>query len=66
MGEEKIHQQVKALFDAGRYAEALPLARQAVERSEATHSPVHPEVAADLIEKKGVREQLILIGNDLL
>jgi len=42
------HQRITALLEAGRYAEALPLAQQAVERAEAVGGPRHPEVAASL------------------
>lgn len=43
-----LNQRVSALLDAGKYADALPLAHQAVELSEQTHGATHPAIAPSL------------------
>ncbi len=45
---EALNQQVMELHDAGQYAEAIPLAEQALEIFEAQLGPDHPDVAASL------------------
>ena len=43
-----LNQRVSALLDAGKYAEALPLAQQAVESSEQAHGATHPAILPSL------------------
>jgi CHAT domain-containing protein/Tfp pilus assembly protein PilF len=43
-----LNQRVSALLDAGKYADALPLAHQAVELSEQAHGATHPAIVPSL------------------
>jgi tetratricopeptide (TPR) repeat protein len=44
-----LHQQVVELMGAGRFKEAIPLARRSLELSRAVHGDVHGNVSAELI-----------------
>jgi CHAT domain-containing protein/tetratricopeptide (TPR) repeat protein len=45
---EELNEQVKTLYGQGKYAEALPLAQDALRLAEATYGPEHPNVATSL------------------
>ena len=45
---EEFHKQAEALYQAGKYAEAIPLAKQELAIRENTLGPDHPDVAKAL------------------
>ena len=55
---EEFHKQAEALYQAGKYAEAIPLAKQELAIRENTLGPDHPDVAKALSVLAGIyREQ---------
>ena len=48
MGTNELNQKVTKLYQAGKYAEAIPLARKALEIREQALGPTHPTVVESL------------------